>query len=150
MEERMKPEEVEPEAYKAMIALERYVSQTGLDKNLMELIKIRASQINGCAFCLDMHTKDARKIGETEQRIYALNAWRETHFYTPEERAVLAFTEAVTLVAETHVPDDIYTDMKRYYSEKQIVQIMMAIITINGWNRLAITTRKEAGTYNPA
>ncbi|HEX7057177.1 MAG TPA: carboxymuconolactone decarboxylase family protein [Bacilli bacterium] len=149
MEPRMEMGKVEPAAYEAMLGLEKYVQSTGLSKTLMELIKIRASQINGCAFCIDMHTKDARKAGETEQRIYALNAWRETPFFTPEERAVLALTEAVTLVASTHVPDDVYEEAKQALGEKKLAQVIMAIIVINGWNRLAITTRTVPGTYEP-
>lgn len=149
MEPRMVLEKVEPGAFEAMLGMESYVRNSGLDKTLLELIKIRASQINGCGFCIDMHTKDARKYGETEQRIYLLDAWRESPFYTPEERAVLALTEAVTLVADTHVPDDVYEEVKRYFNENQVAQILMAIITINAWNRIAITTRKVPGTYQP-
>lgn len=142
MKERIRMEDVEPGAYQAMFAVEKYVSGTSIDKRLKELIKIRASQINGCAFCLNMHTKEAREIGETEQRIYALNAWRETPYFTPEERAVLALTEAVTLVAESHVPDDVYNEAARYFDEKQMSEIIMQIVVINSWNRLAVTARK--------
>ncbi|SDN51542.1 alkylhydroperoxidase AhpD family core domain-containing protein [Fictibacillus solisalsi] len=142
MKERIRMEDVEPGAYQAMFAVEKYVSGTSIDKKLKELIKIRASQINGCAFCLNMHTKEAREIGETEQRIYALNAWRETPYFTPEERAVLALTEAVTLVAESHVPDDVYNEAARYFDEKQMSEIIMQIVVINAWNRLAVTARK--------
>lgn len=147
MEPRMKLEEIEPEAQQAVIGLEKYQAKTGLDKSLQELIKIRASQVNGCAFCLDMHTKDARKSGETEQRIYGLDAWRESPFYTNEERAALALTEAVTLVSDTHVPDDVYEQAKEQFGEKRLAQITMAIATINVWNRLAITTRMQPGSY---
>jgi AhpD family alkylhydroperoxidase len=132
---------VEPAAYKAMFEMEKYLAASRLSKTLLELIKIRASQINGCAFCIDMHTKDTRHHGETEQRIYALNAWRETPFFTPEERAVLAFTEAVTLISDNHVPDDVYEEVSRYFDSKQIGQILMAIVAINGWNRIAIATQ---------
>lgn len=149
MKERMDLGKVEPQLYQGMIGLERAVSAAGLDKKLQELIKIRASQINGCAFCLDMHTKDARKSGESEQRIYALNAWRETPFYTPAERAALALTEAVTLVASSHVPDEVYEEAARHFNENEIAKIIMAIVAINAWNRIAIATRKEAGTYQP-
>lgn len=142
METRFFMEKVNPKGYTAMLELEKYLMSTSIGKKLKELIKIRASQINGCAFCIDMHTKDARKIGETEQRIYALNAWRETPFFTPEERAVLALTEAITLVTEGHVPDDVYNDVRRYFDETKTAEIIMAIVTINAWNRIGISTRK--------
>ncbi|MDN4526422.1 carboxymuconolactone decarboxylase family protein [Fictibacillus fluitans] len=142
MEERIRMEDVEPGAYQAMFALEKYMARTSIDKSLKELIKIRASQINGCAFCLNMHTKEARELGETEQRIYALNAWRETPYFTPEERAVLALTEAVTLVAESHVPDNVYDEAAQYFDKKQLSEIIMQIVVINSWNRLAVTARK--------
>ncbi|TMV50839.1 carboxymuconolactone decarboxylase family protein [Paenibacillus mesophilus] len=132
---------VNPEGYKAMLGLENYVEGTSIPKPLRELIKIRASQINSCAFCIDMHTKEARALGETEQRIYGLNAWRETPFYTPEERAVLALTEAVTLLADTHVPDDVYEEVRTFYDEKQTAEIIMQIVVINAWNRIGVTTR---------
>ena len=138
-----------PAAYQAMLQLEQYVRGSGLNATLLELIKIRASQINGCAFCIDMHTKDARLRGETEQRIYALNGWRETPFFTPEERAALAFTEAVTLIATNHVSDALYEEVSQYFSPEQIANLLMAIITINGWNRIAITARAVPGTYEP-
>lgn len=136
-------------AYQAMLHLERYVRSSGINSTLLELIKIRASQINGCAFCIDMHTKDARLHGETEQRIYALHAWRETPFFTPEERAVLAFTEAVTLIATNGVADNIYDEVSRYFTQDEIAKLLMAIVTINGWNRIAITTRAMPGSYEP-
>jgi AhpD family alkylhydroperoxidase len=137
-----------PAAYKAMLALEGFVrNESGLDSKLLELIKIRASQINGCAYCLDMHTKDARAGAETEQRIYALDAWRETPFYTDRERAALAWTEAVTLVHSGHVPDAVYDEVKAQFTDQEIVNLTMAIVTINGWNRLAIAARTVPGTY---
>lgn len=136
-------------AYQAMLHLERYVRGSGINPTLLELIKIRASQINACAFCIDMHTKDARLNGETEQRIYALNAWRETPFFTSEERAVLALTEVVTLIATDHVSDEIYNELSRYFTQEQIANLLMAIVTINGWNRIAITTRMVPGSYEP-
>lgn len=140
-----------PGAYKAMLALEQWVRrESGLDHQLLELVKIRASQINGCAYCLDMHTKDARAAGETEQRIYALDAWRETPFYTDRERAALAWAEAVTLVSVGHVSDEVYDEVKSQFSDQEIVNLTMAIITINGWNRLAIANRTVPGTYEPA
>lgn len=140
---------VESAAYRAMLQLEWYVRGSGINPTLLELIKIRASQINGCAFCIDMHTKDARLNGETEQRIYALNAWRETPFFTPEERAVLALTEAVTLIATQPVSDEIYDEVNRYFTSDEIANLLMAIVTINGWNRIAITTRIVPGSYEP-
>ncbi len=132
-----------------MLALESCVRQSGLDHRLLELVKIRASQINGCAYCLDMHTKDARAAGETEQRIYALNAWRETPFFDDRERAALAWTEAVTLVGEGHVPDEVYEAVSRHFDQEQLVHLTFAIVAINGWNRLAIAFRSEPGTYQP-
>jgi AhpD family alkylhydroperoxidase len=138
-----------PDAYQAMLQLGQYVQSSGINPTLLELIKIRASQINGCAFCIDMHTKDARHQGETEQRIYALNGWRETPFFTPEERAVLAFTEAVTLISTNHVSDELYQEVSQYFSAEQIANLLMAIITINAWNRIAITSRVIPGTYEP-
>ncbi|MBH8599413.1 MULTISPECIES: carboxymuconolactone decarboxylase family protein [unclassified Thermoactinomyces] len=137
---RIKAQEVSPEAYTAMYGLEKFVKQSGLDPKLYELIKIRASQINGCAFCLNMHTQDARKMGESEQRIYMLNAWRESPCYTEKERAALALTEAVTLISEQGVPDDLYQEVRKYFDEKEFVALIMAINTINAWNRLGIST----------
>lgn len=138
---------VEPAAYQAMMGVENYVRKSGLDHTLIELIKIRASQINGCAFCIDMHTKDARHAGETEQRLYALNAWAETPFFTPQERAALALTEAVTLIGKQGVPDTLYEQVSHYFSPAQIAQMLMAIVAINAWNRLAITTQMLPGSY---
>ena len=120
-----------------------------LDPKLFKLVKIRASQINGCAYCLDMHTKDARAAGETEQRIYALSAWRETPFFTDRERAALAWTEAITRVSESHVPDEIFEEVKKYFSEKEIMDLTIVATTINMWNRLAISTRAVPGRYHP-
>ncbi len=133
---------------RAMLALSSEV-ETRLERPLFELVKIRASQINGCAYCLDMHTKDARLAGETEQRIYALNAWRETPFFTDRERAALEWTEAVTRVADTHVPDEIYERVARQFDEAELVALTFAVIVINSWNRLAVTFRAPAGTYQP-
>lgn len=129
-----------PAAYQAMTGLEKYLETTSIDKQLRELIKIRASQINGCAFCINMHTKDARVLGETEQRIYALSAWRDTPFFTPAERAVLALTESVTVITKEHVPDAVYDEAAQYFDSKQLGEIIMCIITINAWNRIAIST----------
>lgn len=144
MKARMNYRSANPQALNAMLQLEKYVQESGLDKNLMELIKIRASQINGCAFCLDMHTKDARKLGETEQRIYLLNAWREAGFYTDAERAALALTEAVTLISAGGVSDEVYGQVREHFDEKQYVALIMAINTINSWNRIAISTGMTA------
>jgi len=132
----------EPAAYQAMSALENYLKASDLTPIHKELIKIRASQINGCAFCINMHTKDARKAGETEQRIYLLNAWRETDLFSEEERAILALTEEVTLI-QHHVSDETYQRAAELFDEKYLAQIIMAIVTINGWNRIAITGQKE-------
>ncbi len=138
-----------PDAMKGMYELEKYVHESGLEHSLYELVKTRASQINGCAYCLDMHTKDAREAGETEQRLYALNAWRETPFYTEKERAALAWTEAMTLISETDMPDSLYEATRKHFDEKEILALTMAIIAINGWNRLAISFRTVPGSYKP-
>jgi AhpD family alkylhydroperoxidase len=139
-----------PDGFKAMLGLEQYARQSGLDLALLELVKMRASQINGCAFCLDMHSKDARAAGETEQRLYALDAWRETPFFTDRERAALAWTEAVTRVSETHVPDQIYESVRQHFTEKELVDLTLVIVAINGWNRLAISFRSVPGSYQPS
>lgn len=140
---------VDPKAIKGMLELEQYVLHSGLDKKLYELVKTRASQINGCAYCIDMHTKDARAIGETEQRLYALSAWRETPFYSPKERVALEWTEALTLIATDHVADELYDSAIQYFSEQELVALSMAIVAINGWNRLAKAFRSEPGSYKP-
>jgi AhpD family alkylhydroperoxidase len=132
-----------------MYGLEMYVRKCGLEMPLLELIKTRASQLNGCAYCIDMHTKDARAHGETEQRLYALSAWRETPFFTDRERAALGWTEAVTLVGESHVPDDVFEETRRHFSDEELVNLTMAIVTINGWNRLSVAFRTVPGTYEP-
>ncbi|HEU4659541.1 MAG TPA: carboxymuconolactone decarboxylase family protein [Pseudolabrys sp.] len=134
---------VNPAVYKAVYALQSYVDNSGLDKKLLELIKIRASQINGCAYCLVMHTNDARKIGETDERMHLLNAWREAPIYTERERAALAWTEAVTLVSEKHVPDEVYEEVRKQFSEKEIIDLTAAVAAINTWNRFAIALRAE-------
>lgn len=144
---RIELQTIDPAAYKAMFGLEKYLLTSGLDKTLLHLIKIRASQINGCAFCIDMHTKEARHHSETEQRIYALNAWRETPFFTAEERAVLALTEAVTLIAGNPVSDQVYAEVSQFFDENTIAKILMAIVTINAWNRIGITTQMIPGSY---
>jgi AhpD family alkylhydroperoxidase len=134
---------------KALYGLSQAAAQGGLERSLVELVKIRASQLNGCAYCIDMHTKDARALGESEQRIYALSAWRETPFFTPRERAALDYAEAVTLVAETHVPDDVYERVREHFSEEEVVSLTFSTIVINSWNRLALASRTLAGTYQP-
>jgi AhpD family alkylhydroperoxidase len=133
---------------RAMLALSSE-TEARLDRSLFELVKIRASQINGCAYCIDMHTKDARLAGETEQRIYALNAWRETPFFTDRERAALEWTEAVTRVAETHVPDEIHERAAAQFDEAELVALTFAVVVINGWNRLTVSFRAPAGSYQP-
>ncbi|ASB91548.1 carboxymuconolactone decarboxylase family protein [Bacillus sonorensis] len=142
METRLIMEKVNPAGYSGMLELEKAQSAAGIDPILKELIKIRASQLNGCAFCLNMHTKDARKNGETEQRIYALSAWREAPFFTEKERAVLALTEAVTLISEEGLPDDVYQEVRKQFNEIETAELIMAVVTINGWNRIAVATRK--------
>ncbi len=138
------------EAQKAMYALEQYIAGCGLEHKLVHLMKMRASQINGCAYCIDMHSKDARALGETEQRLYELDAWRETPFYTERERAALAWTEAITLVSQTHVPDSVFEEVRKHFSEKEIVDLTFVVTTINAWNRLAIALRAVPGHYRPA
>lgn len=149
MEPRLKYSKVSPEGTRAMLGIEAYVKSSGLEPELLELIRLRSSQLNGCAFCIDMHTKDARASGETEQRLYALSAWQETPFFTERERAALAWTEAVTLVSETRVPDEVFELARRHFSEKELVDLTLAIIAINGWNRLAIGFRSVPGSYQP-
>lgn len=134
---------------RAMLNLQKEVESSGLDRTLLELVKIRASQLNGCAYCIDMHTKDARARGETEQRIYALNAWRETGFFTDRERAALEWTETVTRIADTHVPDEAYERVREQFSESEVVALTFALVAINGWNRIATSFRAPAGSYQP-
>lgn len=145
--ERINFKKLAPGAYRAMLALETYVHQSGLEGPLLELMKMRASQINGCAYCLDMHSKDAPAAGETEQRLYVLPAWREAPFYSDRERAALAWTEAVTLIHETHVPDDTYEFARKRFSDQELVNLTMAIVAINGWNRLEVSFRGVPGSY---
>ena len=131
----------------AMLALQQQVETSGLEHSLLELVKIRTSQINGCAYCLDMHTKDARALGETEQRIYALNAWRETPFFTERERAALEWAEALTRISVDQVPDSVYDAVAPFFSEEELVALTFASVAINGWNRLAISFRAPVGSY---
>jgi AhpD family alkylhydroperoxidase len=137
-------------ALKAVLDLEKYIAESGLEPKLIHLVKMRASQINGCAYCLDMHSIDARTEGETEQRLYTLDAWRETPFFTERERAALAWTEAVTLIAQTHAPQEVYEELKKYFTEKEIVDLTFVVGAINLWNRLAISMRAVPGHYKPA
>ena len=141
MKPRLNPYQVAPDTIKALSALEAQVQGSGLEHSLIELVKTRASQINGCAYCINMHTEDARKQGETEQRLYLLNAWRESPLYTDRERAALAWTEALTLIADTHAPDDLYADVRVHFNEAETVNLTMLIGAINAWNRLAIAFR---------
>ena len=138
---------VTPGVMQAMLGLERQVRQAGFDDNLLNLVRMRASQINGCAYCLDMHSKDARANGETEQRLYGLDAWRETPYYSARECAALEWTEALTLVAESRVPDDVYERVRAQFSEAELVHLSLAIVSINGWNRFNIAARTVPGGY---
>ena len=148
MKARLDYQKASPEAFNAMIHLENQIHKSGLEDSLLELVKSRSSQLNGCAWCLDMHTKDARARGETEQRLYLLPVWREAPCYTERERAALAWTEEVTLVAETHeVPDEVYEEARRHFSEKELVDLTMAVIAINGWNRLNVAFQTPVGDY---
>ena len=149
MKQRMDYRTAAPGAFAAMLGLEKYTRQSGLEHSLLELVKTRVSQINGCAYCLDMHTKDARAAGETEQRLYLLSAWRETRFFSPRERAALAWAEAVTQLGGHGVPDAVYDEARAQFDEKALVDLTLAIVAINGWNRLAIPFRSEAGSYQP-
>ena len=149
MAERISYTKLSALGYHAMLGLEKYLAQCGLETGLLHLIKLRASQINGCAYCLDMHWKDLRAIGEQEQRLYSLDAWRECPYYTDRERAALAWTESVTLVANTHVPDEVYEEARKQFTEKELADLTLAIATINAWNRLAIAGRMTPGTYQP-
>jgi len=149
MQARIDYARVAPAAVEAMRGLESYVHSSGLEGSLLELVKIRASQINGCAYCLDMHTRDARAAGEAEQRLYALAAWHEAPFFSPRERAALAWTEAVTTLHPDHVADAVYEGARGQFTESELVALTVAVIAINGWNRLAISMRSVPGTYKP-
>jgi AhpD family alkylhydroperoxidase len=141
--------EVAPAAIKAQFAVEQYARSSGLGHSLLALVKLRASYINGCAFCVDMHTKDARLAGETEQRLFGVPVWRETPFYTPRERAALAWTEAVTRLGEHGVGDELYRETREHFSEQELVDLTIAVIAINGWNRLSIAFKAVPGSYQP-
>jgi AhpD family alkylhydroperoxidase len=147
MQQRLNYNQAAPGAYKAMLGLEEYLHKSGLEESLLHLVKLRTSQINGCAYCLDMHWKDLRAIGENEQRLYSLDAWRECPYYTERERAALAWSEAVTLVAKDQVPDEVYEEVRPHFSEKELCDLTLAVATINAWNRLSIAARTVPGTY---
>ena len=150
MQPRINALAVAPEGYKAMTGLERYLATCGLERKLYHLIKLRASQINGCAYCIDMHWKDLRAEGESEQRLYGLDAWRESPYYTDRERAALQWTEALTLITNGHASDADYDAVRSHFNEKELADLTLAIATINSWNRLSISLRIVPGTYQPA
>ncbi len=149
MEMRLSYSKAAPEGTELLRQLERYVKGSGLEPDLLELVRLRASQINGCAYCIDMHSKDARTRGESEQRLYGLTAWRETPFYSERERAALAWTEAVTRISDAGVPDETYDRARKHFSEKELADLTLAVVAINGWNRLAISFRTPPGSYQP-
>lgn len=150
METRFDPVKTAPEVYRAMLALESVVRSSGLESSLLDLVRLRASQINGCAYCIDMHSKDLRAEGESEQRLYLLDAWREAPFYSDRERAALAWTEAVTLISQEHVPDEVYNEARRHFTDEELAKLTLAVVAINGWNRFAIAFHAPAGHYQPA
>jgi AhpD family alkylhydroperoxidase len=147
MQQRLSYKLASPDAFKAMLHIEQQVHKSGLEESLLELVKTRASQINGCAWCLDMHTKDARARGETEQRLYLLSAWREAPFYSERERAALAWTEALTQIATHEVSDAVYEEARRHFDERALVDLTLAIVAINGWNRMNVAFRTPVGSY---
>jgi AhpD family alkylhydroperoxidase len=149
MTRRIAFENVAPGAMQVMLALEQYVRRSGLEPRLLELVRLRASYLNGCAYCVDMHTKDARAAGETEQRLYAVPVWRETPFFTPRERAALAWAEAVTELGRSGVPDAVFEEVRRHFTDAELVNLTMAVVAINGWNRLAVSLRADVGSYRP-
>jgi AhpD family alkylhydroperoxidase len=150
MKPRLNSNQVAPDAMKAMGALQSYIENCGLEPSLIGLVETRASQINGCAFCIHMHTRAARAKGESEERLYLLDAWRESPLYSERERAALAWTESVTLVSETHVPDAVYDEVRRHFSEEELVKLTMLVVTINAWNRIAISFRSVHPVKRPA
>jgi AhpD family alkylhydroperoxidase len=150
MEARFNYDKAAPGVYKAMRGIELYLEDCGLEESLLHLIRLRTSQINGCAYCLDMHWKDLRAIGEPEQRLYSLDAWQECPYYSERERAALAWTEAVTLITNGHVPDTVYEKARAHFSEKELADLTLATTAINAWNRLSIASRTVPGTYRPA
>lgn len=148
-EARLKYYQAAPAGYRALSALQNYINECGIEASLLELVKLRASQINGCAFCIDMHWKDARAAGESEERLYMLAAWHEAPVYSPRERAALAWTETLTLVSQTGAPDDVYVQARSQFDEKELADLSLAIATINAWNRMAIGFRTPPGRYQP-
>ena len=149
MKQRLNYSKAAPDGVENISKLESYIRKSGLEHDLIELVKLRASQINGCAYCIDMHAKDARTNGESEQRLYSVSAWREAPFYSARERAALAWAEAVTLISKDQMPDEIYNHAREHFSEKELVDLTLAVIAINSWNRLAISFRTPAGSYQP-
>ena len=149
MKQRIDHARAAPRGFQAMLGLQTYVNNSGLEHSLLELVKMRASQINGCAYCLDMHSKDARAAGETEQRLFLLDAWREAPFYSARERAALEWTEALTLITEGHVPDEVFRSVREHFSEEELANLTLAVVAINGWNRICISFRVLPGTYQP-
>ncbi|MCZ2126582.1 MAG: carboxymuconolactone decarboxylase family protein [Anaerolineales bacterium] len=149
MQPRLNYSKIAPNGADGLAQQEKYIHSCGLEESLIELVKLRASQLNGCAYCIDMHTKDARSNGESEQRLYAVSAWHEAPFFTDRERAALEWTEAVTLVSQDHVPDAVYESVSKHFTEKELVDLTFAVIAINSWNRLAVSFRSTAGTYKP-
>lgn len=147
MQPRIDYPRVDPKALQTLLKQEHYAANSKLEQSLLDLVKVRASQINHCAFCLDMHVKDARASGETEQRLYSLDAWRETPFYSERERAALAWTEAVTILTDGFVPDEVYEAVRAQFTEQEIIGLTMAVIAINGWNRINVSLRTVAGRY---
>jgi AhpD family alkylhydroperoxidase len=150
MQARIDYYKVSPGGYKALLGLDHYLAGSSLEKNLLHLIKLRVSQVNGCAFCLDMHWKDLQAEGESEQRMYSLDAWRETPYYSGRERAALAWAEAVTNITDGHAPDELYEETRRHFSEQELADLTLAVVAINGWNRLSVAFRVVPGTYQPA
>ena len=150
MKPRLTQPKVSDRATQAMLGLERYLAETSIDVKLRDLLKLQVSQINGCAYCIDMHWKDLRKLGENEQRLYGLDAWRESPYYTDRERAALAWSEAVTNITDGHVPDEVHAEVRKHFSEAELVELTMTVATINAWNRLAVSFRYTAGTYQPS
>jgi AhpD family alkylhydroperoxidase len=150
MKARLNYSSIAPDGYKAMLGLEDYLEHCSLEASLKLLVVLRASQLNHCAYCIDMHTKDLRAMGETEQRLYLLNAWRETPFFSPRERAALAWTEAVTSLSPGFVPDEVYEEARNEFSEKELVDLTLALAAINGWNRLCVAFRSVPGHYKPS
>jgi AhpD family alkylhydroperoxidase len=150
MESRFEYLKVAPGAYQPMMALEKYLHECGLEERLLHLVKLRASQMNGCAYCIDMHWKDLRALGESEQRLYGLDAWEESPYYTDQERAALAWTEAVTNIQDGHVPDAVYEHARKHFPEKGLADLTLLVATINAWNRLMVAARTVPGKYKPA